>query len=404
MLIRFSVTNFKVFRDTAVLSMEATKDKRLPENIFAQEGYKGNLLKLSATYGANASGKTTLFHAYQIFLNFIRVSAGHADKIPLNYRPFAFGEDSKMPTSFEAEFIADGIHYVYGFSYDSRSITEEHLYSYPNGKKKTVFERSGTEYVFKSDVRFRRENARRVRAVTLYVSVCAQFNDPDCIRVMNWASQNLVLVGIDTMASLDVLTNELLRDRKFGEIARRAFKIADLGITDVRDRSKSAPIKPDASGTILLPMQDIWVKHEFGGVKKEFPILDESAGTIRFLAIIGYVIEGLRRGWTVVIDEIDMSFHTDLCAWIAGLFLDPGENKKNAQLILNTHDVALLDQSILRRDQIYITSKNWKTGEAELRRLSEYGIRNDLDIRKAYLNGSLGGRPFIAPERLMEDE
>ena len=335
MLIRFSVTNFKVFKDTATLSMEATKDKRLPENVFSPKGYKGNLLKLSATYGANASGKTTLLQAYHQFLNFITLSAGHPDKIQLNHHPFAFGKDAAEPTSFEAEFI-----------------------------EKTIFERTGQEYVFKSDVRFRKENARRVRAVTLYVSVCSQFNDPDCIKVMNWASKNLVLVGIDPLAALDILTNELLRDRKFGEIARRAFKIADLGITDVRDRSKSAPVKPDASGTILLPMQDIWVKHEFGGVKKEFPLLDESAGTIRFLAIIGYVIEGLRNGRTVIIDDIDMSFHTDLCVWIAGLFLNPNENRKGAQLILNTHDVSLLDQSLLRRDQVYITSKDWKTGEA----------------------------------------
>ena len=88
--------------------------------------------------------------------------------------------------------------------------------------------------------------------------------------------------------------------------------------------------------------------------------------------------------------------------WIVGLFLDPSENRRDAQLIFNTHETGLLDQSVIRRDQVWFTMKDWETGAAELRRLSDYKIRNDLDIRKAYLNGSFGAKPFIAPERLME--
>ena len=108
-------------------------------------------------------------------------------------------------------------------------------------------------------------------------------------------------------------------------------------------------------------------------------------------------------GKTVVVDELDLSFHTDICQWILGLFLDPEENRNGAQLIFNTHDVGLLDQEILRRDQVWFTSKDWGTYEATLTRLSDYkGVRKDLDIRRAYLNGSFGSKPFIAPDRLME--
>ena len=115
------------------------------------------------------------------------------------------------------------------------------------------------------------------------------------------------------------------------------------------------------------------------------------------------VIESLLKGKTVVVDELDMSFHTDICQWVLNLFLDSEENKKCAQLIFNTHDVGLLDQEILRRDQIWFTSKDWDTYEAVLTRLSDYkGVRKDLDIRRAYLNGSFGSKPFIAPDRLME--
>ena len=403
MLIRFDVTNYKVFRDTTRLSMEATKDKRFPENIFQPDGCKTPLLKLSATYGANASGKTSLFGALQLFINFIRGSASHPDGVRLNHQPYAFGDSGNEPTSMEAEFIAGGIRYVYGFSYDAKRITEEHLYSYPKGKRNVVVQRIGEEFEFKTDIRFRKENARRVRPTTLFVSVCAQFNDPDCVNVYRWASEYFfALIGLEAGPSLEVLINAVASDKEFKALAQKAFRIADLGIVDVRDRNRNLSPSVDQNGTVVLAPQDIWVKHEYNGKQKEIPLTYESSGTTRFLTIIAPVIITLKRGGVLLFDEMDLSFHTDLCKWIAGLFLDPNENPHNSQLILNTHDVSLLDQSMIRRDQINIVSKDDRTGAAELHRLSDFSIRNDLDIRKAYLNGSFGGKPFISPEKLME--
>nr|WP_157844377.1 AAA family ATPase [Candidatus Methanomethylophilus sp. 1R26] len=144
------------------------------------------------------------------------------------------------------------------------------------------------------------------------------------------------------------------------------------------------------------------MKHSVNGKTVVFPISSESSGTVRFMSVIGPVVSALINGWTLVIDEIDMSFHTDVCQWIVNLFLDPAENRHGAQLIFNTHEVGLLDQSIVRRDQIWFTVRDWSTGASDLRRLSDYKVRNNTDIRKAYLNGSFGAKPFIAPERLME--
>ena len=155
--------------------------------------------------------------------------------------------------------------------------------------------------------------------------------------------------------------------------------------------------------TMVPVVTDIWVEHKVGNRKVELQLDSESSGTLRFMGIIGHVISSLLYGNTVVVDELDLSFHTDICQWILGLFLDPEENRNGAQLIFNTHDVGLLDQEILRRDQVWFTSKDWGTYEATLTRLSDYkGVRKDLDIRRAYLNGSFGSKPFIAPDRLME--
>ena len=85
------------------------------------------------------------------------------------------------------------------------------------------------------------------------------------------------------------------------------------------------------------------------------------------------------------------------------MFADSEENKGGGQIIVSLHDVGLLDQNMFRRDQIWFVSKDYETNKSSLVRLSDYkGVRKDLDIRKAYLNGSFGSRPFIAPERLME--
>ena len=61
MLVRFKFSNFKCFRDEAVLSMVASKYKSDDKvgNTFKTDYY--SLLKSAAVYGANASGKTKLF-------------------------------------------------------------------------------------------------------------------------------------------------------------------------------------------------------------------------------------------------------------------------------------------------------------------------------------------------------
>lgn len=408
MLLSFSVANYKVFKDEVTLDMVATADKRFEENYLAVDN-KRRVLKSAALYGANATGKTTLFDAMTLFKNFVIQSPMHQDDVLLNYTPFSLDlRYSKIPTSFQIEFIDDGVRYDYGFSYDTQGIKEEHLFYYPKGKKKMVFVRAGKNYSFGTDKKYREGNARRVRDKALFLSVSAQFNDEVCIAVTKWIINKLfILCRTDIPLLMDALINTMNSDKKFRTLVQKAFRIADFGITDIFDNNK----KTRAAGTMInvtdisIPpglVQDIRVEHNVNGKKLTLPLAMESSGTIRFMSVIGPVISALRNGHTLVIDEMDLSFHTDVCQWILGLFLDPAENKHGAQLIFNTHEVGLLDQNIIRRDQVWFTMKDWETGSATLRRLSEYKIRTDLDIRRAYLNGSFGAKPFIAPERLME--
>ena len=71
-------------------------------------------------------------------------------------------------------------------------------------------------------------------------------------------------------------------------------------------------------------------------------------------------------------------------------------NSNQAQIIFTTHETALLNQEILRRDQIYFVDKSKKDGVSNLYSLFDFNIRNDMtNIQKAYLMGKFGAVPSI---------
>ena len=76
------------------------------------------------------------------------------------------------------------------------------------------------------------------------------------------------------------------------------------------------------------------------------------------------------------------------------MFQNPQTNPKNAQLIFTSHDNTLQRNNLLRRDQIWFTQKR-PDQSTELYSLSDFKVRNDLAIDKAYLDGRFGAVPFL---------
>lgn len=77
------------------------------------------------------------------------------------------------------------------------------------------------------------------------------------------------------------------------------------------------------------------------------------------------------------------------------MFFNKNINKKSAQLICNTHDTNLLDLDFFRRDEIWFTEKNYKTGSSEMFSLSDFSPRREENIERAYLLGRYGGVPYL---------
>ncbi len=141
MLIQFNFKNFKSFRDEAILDLSAAKMTEFSGRVISEGNEK--ILPMAAIYGANASGKSNIYNAFEYMANYVIESFKYGDEEEKfeEYRPTPFLFDSvsgNAESSFEIYFTISGEKtekiYNYGFCVDRHGVTEEWL----NSKAKTA--------------------------------------------------------------------------------------------------------------------------------------------------------------------------------------------------------------------------------------------------------------------------
>ena len=136
MLIRFKVSNFLSFDEIQELSMISGKTRSKLEHIQEDDDYL-KLLKFSAIFGANASGKSSLLKAmaYAQFtvLNGIQFSGNSYCKI--------YSKNKEKISTFDFEIKIDNKYYSYGFDVllYKNEIKAEWLYELCSGEEKAIF-------------------------------------------------------------------------------------------------------------------------------------------------------------------------------------------------------------------------------------------------------------------------
>ena len=97
MLIQFSFKNFRSFRDEAILDLTATTCTEFPEHVRAVGGEK--LLPVAAIFGANASGKSNVYNAFEYMTQYVLRSFSFGDEdieadAKIKQDPFLFDMES----------------------------------------------------------------------------------------------------------------------------------------------------------------------------------------------------------------------------------------------------------------------------------------------------------------------
>lgn len=415
MLVQFTVENFLSIRDKVYLSLEPSKDSEHPENLITKGDYKA--VNSVAIYGANASGKSSLFKAITVALIMIRNSNNVqvTDKLPMT--PFKFDFESRnKPTSFEFTFIAkDGRKYIYGFSATTEKVVEEYLYCYNTSKPTLLFDLNENEkpkfnraYKVKLEAAYQMNTANK-----LFLATATTWNVECTKSPFEWLAESIdTFTDVMELGGVAFEKYRIDENRKYIEFTKNLLKQADINISSIEVDAKEVvggpalPFQIVVQGKIIPPNEgkhydvEITTGHtvvDENGEKTELSLTlqEESIGT-QLLFFYGPLLkEAFEKGKTIVLDEIDKSMHPSLVKFIMNLFRDPDVNKNGAQLIVTTHETGILSLEMFRRDQIYFTEKDSKSGVTDLYSLDEFSVRKTENIEKGYLMGRYGAIPFL---------
>ena len=414
MLLRFRFSNFRSFRTEQELSLVAGPFTDLPGVVRHSAGAREGILPGAAIYGANGSGKSNAIKAFSFMSSAVTFSQRNWNpEGPVPREPFIADEESRREASeFEADFLLAGVRYRYGFRVDSEVVLEEWLHVYPKGKKQTWFHRKrGTPIAFsKKMLGANRTIEALTRKNSLFLSAAAQNNHEALLPVYGWLA-GILFVDDDRRQYLVHTANLCAHSDYKSEIAK-LVSVADLGIADVVVEQVKLPDQMRALGEAIKTIfkaeegpfaetrTEVRLLHRFADKAVSFDNSQESDGTIAFLSLLGPVVDALKKGVPLLIDELDASLHPLLAIELIRLFNTPSSNPNGAQLIFNTHDTNLLGSGVLRRDQIWFTEKG-SDASSHLFALSDFKPRRQENLQNGYLQGRYGAIPFINPDAFL---
>jgi uncharacterized protein len=401
-MIEFSVGNYRSFKDVVTFSMVAApishEDETIDrDNVFAIAN-DISLLKSAAIYGANASGKSNLIRAIAFMRSFVLNSAiGRRVKEPIETEVYKLSKDTENePSYFEIIFALGETRYRYGFEVDLHSIKSEWLYQTVTIKELALFSREGKDINISENFEEGQELANKTRADALFLSVVAQFAGDIATDITDWFHSLVIISDIDDELLYKAMTdNIVIKDNNARHYIINLTRSLDLGIEDIN--LFAIPIDAEGSSFRYEIKTTHW-KYDANGNKLSLEKFDigkeESAGTQKLYGLSGMLINLLRIGGVLIVDELDARLHPLITRAIVRLFNSAATNPNNAQLIFTTHDTNLLSSNLFRKDQVWFTEKN-RYGATDLYSLAEYKIPDRASFEQDYIAGKYGAVPFI---------
>lgn len=385
----FSVSNFRSFHKEQTINFDSS---------------------VKAFYGANATGKSNIYHAIALFRLFILHSADPNSRgVP--YLPFLLLRGAnRTPSTFAVIIYNEAKRYKYSFSVYGNKVVEEEMYDLTSRRPREIFVRSkghndtSTRNGF--DKKFFSGNDS-ARPDSLFITLAGRTNNAYANAVFD-AILNLNLISLEGVQVLRRQAIELIQknDYIYKELAS-IMKKTDFNIYGFSFNAQASEMsfldnvnKPQQFSADDSSINTMHVIKNQDGDQIDVTIFDmetqESLGTNKFFILMAFVIDSIINGKMIYVDEFGNSLHTDLCKFIISYF-KKNSAKNGAKLILNTHDVGLIKNGplgILEKEDIAIVEKD-RFEQTNVTPLTKRMRRADDNIGKKYTLGLYGGVPFL---------
>ena len=424
MILELKFKNFLSFKDEVVFSFEATSDKYLEDYYVAEPEPGVRILKMAMIYGANASGKSNVLHAFDFVRSFVKRIPTQSEK-STEFIPFKFVDNQDLPGSFDMIFYIEGTKYKYSLVLDEEKVHSEILHYYPGTQPAIIFERTldiknGTSILkFGSKIKLSDQAIEAIQLKTLKnMSVFAAFTQvnislPQLNIPLNWFRKQFMPM-IDPYSSLTNYSDSYIKkDERVKNQALDFINKADFNISAVSFKKQTtwlddevlklieAGSMPDEQKHKLLNEKTIHIDKRLFEHKiiinnkvKYYSLPDEleSKGTLRYYGLSAPFFNAISNDSFLSIDEIGTALHPLLVMHFLKEFL---KKSNKAQLLFSTHNDSLLsEKDIIRKDAIWFTEKD-KQGITSLYSLSDFNIRKELSYYNAYKQGKFGAIPNL---------
>lgn len=431
MLVSFSVANFRSIGEEQTLNLVASnKISDHPNHVVSLPGTTERVLRTALMYGANAAGKSNIVRAMAFAQRTMRADERRVTPCePFRFDPLL----ASRPTSFEFRFLAAGHIFAYGFDLKAETIEAEWLSVLDDGEDRVIFERdrdgranisdrTNLDRMFSNDNEIASTlNALASLPLTRHQLLLNRANSlPEDAQgatlgaVIRWLTRDLLILLPDHRSSS--ILDRLLDDPEFRGLAEKFLDKVGTGVRGLdvateeidveqsglaanrwlfplRNQERLEDMRPKPDDPDRLVSRRLLAKHSVGEFSAMLPFSEESDGTkqlLHFMPVLSSVTADAR---IVVIDELDRSLHPLLCWEFIRIFCETAAGVRK-QLIVTTHEAHLLNQDLLRRDEYWFVEKDGNQ-QTRLVSLSDFQVRNDLQLEKGYLHGRFGGVPVI---------